>query len=419
MFARLCPPFTLLVALTGCGPGLGDSSGETDPGEASSDTDIGMDASSETDEPSTETDDPGDDTGPLICPCEEVEPEVISCAGGPTAFESQRLETATIATLASDFTGRAVVLDGAVHAVFGSTESTVQRWTPGADAFETVVSLDEPAEIEGLAVDDGALWLLTRAQSGDGALSSWNDGRGLNELVALPEMPAELAAWWRLDARLRVGNGVATFAAADVTESDQALFTYPVVTIDLESGALEQSGEAVTGYAPAATGVVALQAEIGDRQFCADFACLHDDVATAWAFVNTSGGISAQSLCVGAGNEAGEVINAWTTSAGEYIYVTEGVVQRVLPDGSAESLWSGEAEIIEAVLEDEVLLISTHNEGENQLFEVPLNSSIPQLLYSVTSDHPAKTIRIAGTIDETLYIVAPAGDDKDLLALTR
>lgn len=418
---RRCPSLLLLATLAACGPGLSDSGSDTDVEETSSDTDESTDTDGGTETPGTDGSvDPTDDWDPPeICPCERIEPEVVQCLGGAASIEDQLLEPASILDFAEGFTGRAVVLDDAVYVVVGSTESTVQRWVPGAEEFETVVSFDEPVEIEGLAVDGGALWLLTRAQTGDGALLSWSPEAGLDEVAAMPEMRAELAAWWRWDARLRVGHGTATFALADESVSGDATFTYPLATVDLATGSLTQGSEAVAGYAPSAQGVSTLRASIDQSQYCHDFACLSDDVATAWMLSDAENSVTAQNLCVGRGSAASLVINAWTTDTGDYIYVTGGVVQRALPDGSAESLWSSDAEIVEAVMDGNSLLVSTHNEGENELLEVPVGGGAPQRLFQTTSDHPARTIRIAGTIDDVLYIGVPTDDATELTALAR
>lgn len=402
---------SLLAFVAACGPSLGsDETGAlgSTGSEHDDDDDDGGEASG------SGTTDPF----PMeSCPCETIEPERSRCTDAPSEVSNAKRVPEVLAPIGDLFTGKIAVLGAEIYLERDLNEPVLQRFTEGDAEFADVLALAPGARVEALVPSDGELLVLTRGSDED-ALSRWTETDGLQEVAAFGE--------------LRLGNGSATEGAQLVGGSGHALVVFPpqeqfpdaahatrtVADVDLLTGTFALLPEPLAGPTPTTDGWIGLRPQLVEYQYCYDYSCIRTNVAATWSVVETgAAGPSVRSSehCVENDMFDLPINHAWLHES-SYVFSSTAALRSVSTSDEERDLWRGGGMIRDAVLHGDAVFASIYRDSTNELVRVPLAGGAPELWLTAPTDHSLVNFRVAGVIDDRLYVALPDGNDAWQLA---
>jgi hypothetical protein len=397
-----------VVLLLACGPRVASS---PSAGESS--------GGSESGQPAGEGDETSGDASSSsgawdICPCEEIRVGWTFCEPTePVAVDALR-ESSSLAEISADATSELVVHDGALwYAVrdpTGVDPIHLERWSVGDDAFTSVLALEVGQELDALAASDDGLLLLIQAD--EDILARFTSEGGLLELASfgdtdLGTLPGD---------EMRVGGGRVQIGidARDTFEA-AAYDSRAVIDVDLTTGEWVLLDEPIAGFVPVEGGWWGRRAVIDEYQYCFDYSCIHELVATHWDLL-ALGEVVASDGCVE--SEFGEEVDdAWVRGS-DYVFVTDAAARLVDANGVERELWRG-GRIDNAHLDDAALFLSLSYEvedpdnpgaGRNELLRVDLDTGSIDRLLSAPVDDRRRAFDVAGMLDTRLYLSSPRPD---------
>lgn len=394
------------MLLLACGPRV---AGSPSAGESSEGSESGEPAGDSTSGEGESTSGAWD-----ICPCEEIRVGWRFCeATEPTAVDALR-EPSSFAEVSEDATTELVVQDGALwHAVrdpSGVDPVHVERWSIGDDAFESVLALDVGQELDAIAASDDGLLLLI--QSDEDTLVRFTPEQGSIEVASfgdtdLGNLPGD---------EMRVGGGRVQIGTDARDRFEAAAYdSRAVIDVHLATGEWMLLPEPIAGFVPVDGGWWGRGATVDEYQYCFDYSCIHEIVATHWELL-ALGDVVASDGCVE--DEFGEeVSDAWVHGS-DYVFVSDVAARLVDASGSERELWRG-GRIADAHLEDAALFLSLSYQVEDpenpgagriELLRVDLDTGSVDRLLSAPVDDSRRAFDVAGVLDTRLYLSAPRPD---------